>query len=251
MEENKTFVLVVDGVFAARITVFQSNTLGQLTDYLEKNYPGNLTIFINKGVVLSTEEEFRDKPMSFYWPHIVFGVFHVRTLEFEQEVRMAGITLEIDKATKTQRAEEAKVNAANVGDVSDFINVQSTKGITTQCVKVESLRKTYPPSENIDLEKWMAKPGMLLVSRHGRIFIKQPDGSNKTFHYPASKWANPYKVSKDCSLEQSLNQYKQHVLNSNLKNELHELHGKTLGCFCDQSGACHAKVLVQLAERYN
>ena len=40
------------------------------------------------------------------------------------------------------------------------------------------------------------------------------------------------------------------VLRSDLRNKIKELRGKTLGCFCDQSGLCHAKVLKELVEYY-
>lgn len=124
----------------------------------------------------------------------------------------------------------------------------------TQCVKVGSLRKEYP-GEDIDLEKWMAKPNCLYVGRKGRIFIKQDDGSNKVFVYEGSDWGNPYKVGTkkgQHTLETSLQLYKKHILESDLRNRLHELEGKILGCFCDQKDPCHAKVLIELYDmRHN
>jgi hypothetical protein len=118
----------------------------------------------------------------------------------------------------------------------------------SQCVKVGELRKAYP-AENIDLEKWMAKDNCLYVGRRGRVFIKQDDGSNKVFSYSDSDWRNPFKVGTkkgQHSLEQSLELYKKHILESNLRNRISELEGKTLGCFCDQKEPCHAKVLVEM-----
>jgi hypothetical protein len=129
--------------------------------------------------------------------------------------------------------------------------------IQTQCVKVSALRKRYP-DEDIDLEKWMSKPNCLYVGRRGRIFIKQEDGSNKIFHYPGSDWANPYKVGNkkgEYTLKESLQLYEKHVMESGLVDRLHELDGKTLGCFCDQKELkgnvqfCHAQVLVKLSRR--
>jgi len=108
----------------------------------------------------------------------------------------------------------------------------------TQCIKVAALRKVY--DNDINLKKWINMPNNLYVGRRGRIFI---DGV--IFHYPDSKWGNPF-LLKDYSLKDSLELYKKHVLESDLKNRLIELKGKTLGCFCDQSGGCHAKVLVEL-----
>lgn len=119
---------------------------------------------------------------------------------------------------------------------------------STQCVKVEELRKAYP-NENINLEKWMAKKNCIYVGRRGRVFIQQDDGGKKVFTYSDSDWRNPYKVGKEkgqYSLEEALSLYKKHVLESDLHNRIFELKGKTLGCFCNQKNPCHAKLLVEL-----
>lgn len=119
---------------------------------------------------------------------------------------------------------------------------------TTQCVKVAALRKEYP-GENIDLEKWMKKDNTLYVGRSGRIFIKDPDGTNRVFHYKGSIWGNPYKVGDEYSLEESLKLYEKHIVQTGLINKIGELKGKVLGCFCDQKSPCHAKVLVDLYKK--
>jgi hypothetical protein len=49
---------------------------------------------------------------------------------------------------------------------------------------------------------------------------------------PQSKWANPFKIGKDGDKEEVLEKYKAYILGSPLKNELEELRGKTLGCWC-------------------
>lgn len=110
--------------------------------------------------------------------------------------------------------------------------------ISTQCIKVAELRKKY--GNNIDLQQWMANPNNLYVGRPGRIFI-----NGEIFHYAGSKWANPYKLT-EYSIDESLELYKAHLKNKNLLAQLGELLGKTLGCFCDQNGKCHAKVLAEL-----
>ncbi len=112
---------------------------------------------------------------------------------------------------------------------------------TTQCIKVDQLRKKY--GRDIDLEKWLKIENNLYTGRHGRIFINK-----EIFHYPASKWANPYKIS-EYSLAESLRLYEEHI-RSNLLNSLSELSGKTLGCFCDQANPCHAQVLVKLYKEF-
>jgi Domain of unknown function (DUF4326) len=118
---------------------------------------------------------------------------------------------------------------------------------TTQCLKVANLRKDYK-DEDITLEKWMEDPNNVYVGRFGRIFIGKGD-DKKIFHYKGSKFSNPYKVGKkegEYSLEESLRLYRKHLRKSGLIKEIEELKGKTLGCFCDQKGPCHAKILANL-----
>lgn len=106
----------------------------------------------------------------------------------------------------------------------------------TQCIKVKELRKIGCSS----LREWLANPNNLYVGRHGRIFITDPITKEKEiFHYPKSKWHNPYKVgtkSGQYSLSDSLRLYKEYLFDSGLIKDIKELEGKTLGCFCDQKG---------------
>lgn len=111
---------------------------------------------------------------------------------------------------------------------------------TTQCLKVGSLRKETGDPE-MTLEKWVKDPNNVYVGRHIRIFIGS--GSNKRiFHLKGSKFGNPYTL-KDYTLEESLRLYDEYLHSSGLINEIKELQGKNLGCFCDQRGDCHAKIL--------
>jgi hypothetical protein len=120
-----------------------------------------------------------------------------------------------------------------------------TKSTRAICIKVSNLRK----EGYSDLREWMQDPNNIYVGRHGRIFI------NKIiFHYPASKWQNPFKL-KDYSVNDALSLYTLHILNSDLIYDLEELRGKNLGCFCDHQKdkygvpTCHAQVLVDLLEK--
>jgi len=124
---------------------------------------------------------------------------------------------------------------------------------TVECLKVSFLRKNYKNIKDIDLEKWMSDlDNHLYVGRKGRIWITDPKTKEKNiFHYKDSKWKNPFKVSpKDYTLEESIKLYKKHIKDNNLIKDLHELGGKTLGCFCDQKNDCHAKVLVDFYKEY-
>ena len=115
----------------------------------------------------------------------------------------------------------------------------------TECIAVAELRKIY--GKEIDLNKWMKMEKNLYTGRQGRIFINK-----EIFHYPGSKWANPYKVSEsEYTLEDSLKLYEEHVRSRlDLIESLKELEGKTLGCFCKQTEPCHAKVLVKLFKEF-
>ena len=72
-----------------------------------------------------------------------------------------------------------------------------------------------------------------------------------------SKWGNPYSFKKGTkakyvveSRETAIEAYRNYILNKpELLKDLHELKGKTLGCFCKPK-ACHGDVLVELVEKY-
>ena len=86
---------------------------------------------------------------------------------------------------------------------------------------------------------WLKTDDNVYVGRSGRIWIH---GDNKR-----SKWSNPFKVTKECSLEESLTQYIDYIVESGLIHDIHELKGKTLGCWCASSD-CHANILVEIAD---
>lgn len=60
-----------------------------------------------------------------------------------------------------------------------------------------------------------------------------------------SKWANPFTV-REYGREKCLVLYEKHVRESELYEELEELSGKSLGCFCEKEEKCHGDVLVNL-----
>jgi len=90
-----------------------------------------------------------------------------------------------------------------------------------------------------DLQDWLKNPNHLYIGR------------NMSFYVPGavkSKWANPFSVKK-YGLDQCLELYEEHVKNSpELMNDLHELDGKVLGCWCKPS-KCHGDILVKLLNK--
>jgi hypothetical protein len=138
-------------------------------------------------------------------------------------------------------------------DMDNYLDdLKRTIKTTTQCLKVDSLRKESGDPD-MNLEKWMKNPKNVYVGRPGRVFIGTGD-SKRVYHYPGSKFANPFKVGAEYQLDTgleimtlsvSLDLYEVYLKTSGLLDEIEELRGKNLGCFCDQSGDCHAKVLVR------
>lgn len=66
---------------------------------------------------------------------------------------------------------------------------------------------------------------------------------------PASKWHNPYSL-KQYTIDESLALYEQHIRNSGLHKDLHQLLGETMGCWC-KPGKCHGDVLIKLFKEKN
>jgi len=64
-----------------------------------------------------------------------------------------------------------------------------------------------------------------------------------------SKWGNPFLEGKDGTRKEVIEKFKKYIVtNKKLMNELSELEGKILGCWCKPK-ACHGDVLVELIEK--
>jgi hypothetical protein len=63
-----------------------------------------------------------------------------------------------------------------------------------------------------------------------------------------SKWGNPFKIGKHGTREQVIEAYRLWLLRGNLKDDLNELKGKDLVCWCSPL-PCHADVLLELANK--
>ena len=63
-----------------------------------------------------------------------------------------------------------------------------------------------------------------------------------------SKWGNPFKIGEHGTREEVIMYYRAHLLDCPEKlNLLHELKGKTLGCWCAPK-ACHGDVLAEFVQ---
>ena len=95
------------------------------------------------------------------------------------------------------------------------------------------------------IETWGKDPNDLYIGRACNM---------GGWHLPKSKWMNPFKT-KDYNndINQVLQLYRTRVEEKiALRNALHELAGKRLGCWCKIKGhePCHGDILVELYEKY-
>jgi len=61
-----------------------------------------------------------------------------------------------------------------------------------------------------------------------------------------SKWGNPFSIGVDGTREEVIEKYAGWIIEQpHLLNDLHELEGKVLGCWCKPE-ACHGDILIRL-----
>lgn len=72
----------------------------------------------------------------------------------------------------------------------------------------------------------------------GAVYIGRP-----------SKWGNPYEIGKDGSRDEVIAKFKNYLLLAGPVDQLSELRGKDLVCWCAPQ-ACHGDVLLDLANRF-
>lgn len=66
-----------------------------------------------------------------------------------------------------------------------------------------------------------------------------------------SKWGNPFQIGKDGTRDEVIEKFKNWIITQpKLLDDLHEIKGKTLGCWCKPK-RCHGDVLVELIETSN
>lgn len=73
--------------------------------------------------------------------------------------------------------------------------------------------------------------------------------ANSSCGLPESKWHNPFVIGPDGTRKEVIAMYKEYILlMPDLMNSLHELEGKTLGCWCCPQ-PCHGDVLIELVKK--
>ena len=116
--------------------------------------------------------------------------------------------------------------------------------------KVKYIRPEYK-----NLKEWIEDDNNVYIGRSGIVFILNEE-TNKKERFPkkSSKFANPYKVGKDGTREEVIQKYEFYIkkkLNVDLvlRQELIEMKGKNLGCWCHPE-PCHGDVLLELIKLY-
>lgn len=111
-------------------------------------------------------------------------------------------------------------------------------------VRVKYIRPTYQ-----NLKEWIECDDNVYIGRKGVVFI-----DNERFPKNSSIFANPFKINKNCSRQESLKKYKFYILNkieneNYFLDELLSLKGKNLGCWCKPED-CHGDILTEIINKY-
>tara|TARA_X000000950_G_C13895742_1_gene652720 strand:- start:945 stop:1337 length:393 start_codon:yes stop_codon:yes gene_type:complete len=115
-------------------------------------------------------------------------------------------------------------------------------------VRVKNIRPEYK-----NLKEWINdKENNEYIGRPGVVII---DGLRYPERSSSSPFANPFKITKDISRNQAIEQYREYIIKElenceDLTNKLKRLKGKKLGCWCYPE-KCHGNVLLELIEKYS
>lgn len=107
-------------------------------------------------------------------------------------------------------------------------------------VKVKYIRPKYST-----LREWINDSKNIYIGRRGVILLEK-----KRFPESNSIFCNPYKIGKDGTREDVLVKYENYIRekiaeDSSFSEELKNLKGKTLGCWC-KPDKCHGDILLKL-----
>ena len=110
--------------------------------------------------------------------------------------------------------------------------------------KIENILKNKPISNTTTLEISKTEEANKTTVVHCKkskhdVFIGRP-----------TKWGNPFVIGHDgMTRSDVIEKYEEYLLgNRELMNDLHELKGKVIGCFCSPE-ACHGDVLAKYANK--
>eukprot|EP00438_Fugacium_kawagutii_P024936 Skav213193 [mRNA] locus=scaffold2826:153190:153777:+ [translate_table: standard] len=135
---------------------------------------------------------------------------HFQKLEASMAKRPSAATRAIQNGAFSTKPRNAKANV---------VKCTTTKMTKSVSVKVASLREAG--YENF--QTWLEDAQNLYVGRRGRIFIHDPDGSKRIFHFASSKWHNPFAVSKTMSRQMACDKFRSALLDGSLKDHEEDL----------------------------
>lgn len=101
----------------------------------------------------------------------------------------------------------------------------------------------------------MANPKLVRIRRNKLGIIQDCDvyigrsNNQGGWNLSQSKWANPYTIKQYGSVAKVCELYFNYIVHSDLFQDLPELDGKTIGCWCDFNNNgfyCHGSILIEL-----
>lgn len=115
-------------------------------------------------------------------------------------------------------------------------------------VKVNYIRPCYN-----NLKEWCEDRNNLYIGRRGIVFINN-NGKKERYPKEDSKFANPFKVGRDGTLDDILIKYERHLRKELVdgiisKEDITNLSGKNLGCWC-KPNPCHGDILLKYINMY-
>lgn len=116
------------------------------------------------------------------------------------------------------------------------------RGTNVCNVKVKNIRPAYK-----NLKEWMEDSDNVYIGRSNVVIIDK-----KRFPNISSPFCNPYKEGKDGTLDQIIQKYEIYIRDKidkdeNLKQQLIDMYGKNLGCWCKPE-KCHGDILVKIID---
>lgn len=134
---------------------------------------------------------------------------------------------------KNEKIDEKIVIIEDVSE--DIIEKKKVEKISESCGVVNVKKENLKKMGYNDFEHWAKDDSHVYIGRNMSFYVKGAVGS---------KWANKFSVKK-YSRDGCLEMYKEYIKKSDLYNELDELEGKVLGCWCKPE-RCHGDVLMEL-----
>lgn len=104
---------------------------------------------------------------------------------------------------------------------------------------IVNVKKKFLNARQIaNFKAWLLLPDTVYIGRNMSFYV---DGAVQ------SKWANPYKLTEYAG-DDCCKLYEKYILSSKLYEQILELEGKELGCWC-KPDRCHGDILIKLLHR--